>query len=308
MNRANLIKLLLMSLTLPSAAVASPQTVWKEKTNYVAIKDDIQAGNNHPYQVEEDKLARILSQLKITHKSSNSLLTLTDSSSNKDSYVFSDREIDVLTQGIHNALEKAAAKEVVTFSVSDFKDVYFGNKNLSVSGTAFIKGENLNLIFGEIHVDLHKKYVRSGQGVSNSRFASNVELANFKLNTGSTAKAGKHNWSLQAFTGATLVNQRHDWISINLDRDYSYSQKSSEQEQLQQKYLSEAQKSEKDAQQSQLEERIKKLEQASSVPPENAIAESSVESRLRKLKALHEQGAIPESIYLEKMRSIINEL
>ena len=308
MNRANLIKLLLVSLTLPSAAVASPQTVWKEKTNYVSIKDDIQAGNNHPYQIEGEKLARMLSQLKMTHKNSNSLLSLTDSSSNKDEYVFSDREIDILAQGIHTALGKAAAKEVVTFSVSDFKDVYFGNKNLSVSGTAFIKGDNLNLIFGEIHVDLHKKYVRSGQGVSNSRFASNVELANFKLKTGSTTQAGKHNWSLKAFDGAELVNKRHDWISIKLDRDYSYSQKTSEKDQLQQKYLSEAQKSEKDVQQSQLEERIKKLEQASATPPAKAIAASSVESRLRTLKDLYEQGAIPESIYLEKMRSIMNEL
>lgn len=309
MNRANLIKLLFVPMTLSSLAVASPQTVWKDKNNYIAISSQPEAAHNHPVQVEPEKLARILSQLRVTDEPSDGLLSLIDGKSSTNNRIFSNKEIDILAQGLSQALTKAAKNEVVTFSVSDFKNVYFGNKSLSVSGTAFIQNQRLNMIFGEIHVDLHKKYVRSGQGVSNSRFASNVELANFKLNTGSIAEPGQHDWRLQTFSGSELVNKRPDWIRISLDHKYEYIQEIAHKEELQQKYLSAEQKAQKSKQQDALEKRIKKLEQAAAHPPVSHLSEpSSVETRLRKLKTLHEQGTIPEAIYLEKMRAIISEL
>ncbi len=309
MIRANLTKILFVSLSLSSFAEASSQTIWQDETNYIAISDTPDINSDHPTQIEPNKLARILSHLRISDKASSGLLNLMDSSTDRNSRIFSNKEIDLLAQGLSKALTKTEQNEAVTFSVSDFKSVYFGDKNLSVSGTAFVKNKKLNMIFGEIHVDLHKKYVRSGQGVSNSRFASNVELANFKLDTGSTNKAGQHDWQLQAFSGAELVNQRHDWIRINLDQHYEYIQDVAHKEQLEQKYLSAEQKGQKNQQQDALEERIKKLEQARVQPPvTNTTAPSSVETRLRQLKDLYEQGTIPESIYLEKMRSIISEL
>ncbi|WP_415887543.1 hypothetical protein ACMXYR_05270 [Neptuniibacter sp. QD29_5] len=309
MNRAKLTNLLFFSLTLSSIVEASPQTIWKDKSNYIAISSKADVNNDHPSQIEPEKLARILSQLRISDKTSASLLNLMDSSTDQHSRVFSNKEIDLLAQGLSKALTKAATNEAVTFSVSDFKSVYFGNKNLSVSGTAFIKDNNLNMIFGEIHVDLHKKYVRSGEGVSNSRFASNVELANFKLDTGNTSKVGQHDWQLQPFSGAELVNQRHDWVRISLDQNYDYIQEVAHKDQLEQKYLSNEQKAQESQQQNALEERIKKLEQATIQPAvTNTVKPSSVEARLRQLQELYEQGTIPESIYLEKMRSIISEL
>lgn len=308
MNYANLIKLFLVSMTISSVAVASPQMIWQDKSNYIAISNQSGAVNNHPYEITPEKLARILSQLRITNNAADGVLSLIESKSATNNRVFSNKEIDILAQGLSTALTKATQNEAVTFSVSDLKNVYLGNKSLSISGTSFIQNKHLNIIFGEIHVDIHKKYVRSGQGVSNSRFASNVELANFKLNTGSLTKAGQHDWRLYPFSGSELVNQRLDWIRISLDRDYEYSQEPAYKEDLQQKYLSEEQKKQNDHQQNELEERIKKLEQGATLQTTTHTLGSSVETRLRQLKALYEQGTIPEAIYLEKMRSIMSEL
>tara|TARA_Y100000782_G_scaffold69188_1_gene74986 strand:+ start:645 stop:1538 length:894 start_codon:yes stop_codon:yes gene_type:complete len=294
---------------------ASSQNVWKDGINYIAINSDAMDNqNNHPYEIESKKLARILSHIKIESKDKKSLTSLISFDSEKKVIrVFTAKEIDVLAQGISKALEQSKKNEVVTFSVSDFRNVYFGDKRLSISGTAFIKNENLNLLFGEIHVDFHKKYVRSGQGVSNSRFASNVELSNFKLSTGNTSKEQDHDWQLKVFSGANSVNNRSDWLSINLAQQYDYQESQAQTEVIQNKYLSESQKAQQVQQPSDIEERLKRLEAATATTAATASktpteSVDSVEARLRKVKALYEDGIIPESVYLQKMNAIISEL
>lgn len=319
MNRATLIRLLLIpALSIPTAmAEASSKNVWKDGINYIAINSDAMDNpNNHPYEIESKKLARILSHIKIESRDNESLTSLISFDSEKKLVrVFTDKEIDALAQGISGALKKTGKNDVVTFSVSDFRDVYFGNKRLSVSGTAFIKNENLNLLFGEIHVDLHKKYVRSGQGVSNSRFASNVELSNFKLPTGNISQEQNHDWQLKGFPGANSVNNRPDWLSINLSQQYDYQQPKAQTEVIQNKYLSETQKAQQVQKPSDIEERLKRLEAATAasvtaatVSTTPTVSDDSVEARLRKVKALYEEGIIPESVYLQKMNAIISEL
>ena len=314
MNRATLIRLLLIpALSIPTAMVeASSQNVWKDGINYIAINSDAMDNqNNHPYEIESKKLARILSHIQIESKDKKSLTSLISFDSEKKVIrVFTAKEIDVLAQGISRALKQSEKNEVVTFSVSDFRNVYFGDKRLSISGTAFIKNENLNLLFGEIHVDLHKKYVRSGQGVSNSRFASNVELSNFKLSTGNRSKEQDHDWQLKGFSGANPVNNRSDWLSINLAQQYDYQESQAQTEVIQNKYLSETQKTKQVQQPSDIEERLKRLEAATAATVSKTPTESgdSVEARLRKVKALYEEGIIPESVYLQKMNAIISEL
>ena len=316
MNRATLLKLMLIpALALPfTTSQAATEMLWKEGNDYIAINSDAASINaNHPYKVETQKLARILSQLEIGAKKQNSLTSIISSSSkSKDIRIFTDKEIDLLAQGISNALTKASANEAVTFSISDFRDVYFGDKRLSISGTAFIQDNALNLLFGEVHVDLHKKYIRSGEGVSNSRFASNVELANFKLSTGNVNKEVDHDWNLKLFPGASLVNNRTDWLSINLEHQYNYQQPENHAEKIKSKYLSEIQKNELTSKESAIEERLKRLENATkAVEAQKAaptIDPNSVEARLKKVKSLYEQGVIPESVYLNKMNAIINEL
>lgn len=286
---------------LPFVALeASPKKVWKEGIDYVEVSsNELLPATNHPYQLEASKLASILSQLKVVDEISED-----PHSKNNGATVFTDKEIDALAQGISGALSQTSQGEAITFSVSDFRSAYLGSKRLSSSGTVFVQDHKFNIIFGEIHVDLQKKYVRGGQGVSNSRFASNVELSNFKLNTGDVLVPTKHDWQLKNFEGATRVNNRYDWLSINLNKEYDFLHQGNKS----QPYLSEIQKAQQQTDHDLLEKRLQKLE-AATVPTSSVTKiESAVELRLKKIKTLYIQGDIPESIYLEKLRSIMNEL
>lgn len=316
MNRATLIKLMLipaLSLSFTNSQAAT-EILWKDGTDYIGISSQPTAANaTHPYQLNSQKVARILSHLEIQEKQKTGLTSIiSTSSSSKERRVFTDKEIDILAQGISDALQKASKNKAITFSISDLRSIYFGDKRLSISGTAFVQGDALNLLFGEIHVDLHKKYIRSGEGVSNSRFASNVELSHFKLSTGDITEETDHAWKLKTFPGATRVNNRNDWLSVNLDHKYDYLQPQNPTEVIQNKYLSENQKNKQDEKESAIEERLQRLEKATqkasvatTAPSPNA---NSVEARLKKVKSLYEQGVIPESVYLKKMNAIISEL
>jgi len=315
-NRATLIKLMLipaLSLAFTNSQAAT-ETLWKDGTDYIGVSSQKTGGNaTHPYQLDAQKVARILSQLEIQEKEQTGLTSIISSSStNKERRIFTDKEIDILAQGISDALKKASKDEAITFSMSDFRSIYFGDKRLSTSGTAFVRGDALNLLFGEIHVDLHKKYIRSGEGVSNSRYASNVELSHFKLPTGDITEENDHAWKLKTFPGATMVNNRNDWLSVSLDHKYDYQQPHNPTEVIQNKYLSENQKNKQDEKESAIEERLQRLEkatqEASVATAPSSPNENSVEARLKKVKSLYEQGVIPESVYLNKMNAIINEL
>lgn len=309
MKRASFINIVCATTLLLPAISAGAKTVWQDGINYISIEESSQLVAEHPYKIKPDQLARILSQLSISQSKSSSFLSLSQNESDSTTPVFSDREIHVMAQKLSETLNKASPGELITFSVSDFRNAYFGNKRLSVSGTVFIRNQQLNILFGEIHVDIQKKYLRSGASVSNSRFASNAEIANFKLDTGRLEEEGSHNWSLSVFPGSAKVQQRHDWLQIDLNRNYDYL-RTNDKKSLDEQYLSEQQKQQKSS--PELEARIRKLEEAQlSTAPKvevNNAADSSMKGRLLRLRTLYEQGAIPEDLYLEKMRAIINEL
>ena len=310
MKRASLINILCVAtLLLPVTSQATDKTVWRDGINYISVKKSSQLATEHPYSIKADQLARILSQVKITQSDSGSLLSLMNKKAQTATPVFTDREIHVMAQRLSETLNQLSPEEIVTFSVSDFRNAYFGDKRLSVSGSVFVSNQHLNLLFGEIHVDMQKKYLRSGASVSNSRFASNAEIANFKLNTGHPEKEGGHDWSLAVFPGAEKVEQRHDWIKISLNRDYDYV-RADKAGSLEDRYLSEQQKKQEVS--PEIEERIRKLEaaQLTTTPKAEGVeaSDTSMKKRLLQLRSLYEQGAIPESLYLEKMRAIINEL
>lgn len=300
MKRTTLIKLALInSLVLSPIAWAAPTQLWQNAADYVAIKASPDTPpNQHPYPLKADALAPLLSQVQVAVAESTSLLG--NREGERHHRVFSDREIDLLAHQLSSGLNQAARDEVVVFSVSDLRAAYFGEKSLTVSGTAFVRDNKLNLLFGEIHVDLQKKYVRSGQSVSNSRFASKVELARFRLPTGDQQQAVSHDWHLLSFTGATTVADRSDWLAVDLNRTYNYQLEQSEPQKTL-KYVAAAEQ-EHDA---ALEARIQRLEQQQDAPP---AAGEGFESRLRKLKALYEQGMIPDDVYKQRVQAIVNEM
>ena len=278
---------------------AEPEHIWKNQTDYVSVSTlEGATNNNHPASIPADKIARILSQVQVQDSPYNPENSFWDDDELNLQRVFTDREIDLLGKKISEGLGRLKTNEVLKFSVSDYRSSFIGRKRLSVSATVFIKDGQLNLLFGTVHGDLLAKQTRSGITGTYGRIKNN-------LDTGNILKPYPYEWKVHAFDGAQKVSSRNDWLAINTKKNYEYAITKNEQQKVEEKYFTESQKS---AETDQLEARIKKLEQQTQAKPTVTTSSGSIEERLRQLQSLYNSGALPEPVYLEKVRSIMSEL
>lgn len=288
--------LLLVSIT----AQAEPNIVWKKQADYIAISTLSGANDNHhPKDVPVETIARLLSHVQVKNSTYNPSDSIWDDSDEVLVRVFTDREIDLLGHKLNDAFKQVKSNEVIIFSVSDFRSAYIGRKRLSISGTVFIKDNRLNLLIGAMHADLLAEKLRTGITGTYGRLKN--DLSNGEIQ-GQTA----HEWQLVSFNGAELVNNRTDWLSVDMQREYPYAVIKQDQQRADEKYLTEDQQAQSsDA----LEARIIKLEQERGAKANAPIAgESVIEGRLRKLQALYDSGVLPETVYIEKVRAIMADL
>ena len=286
--------LILPFLLLSSMNVNSqPEVVWKKKADYIVINElDGAVNNDHPHSISVSTIARILSHVQVKNSPYRPDDSFWDTQKDAPVRVFTDREIDLLGNKLSEALIQLKPSEVVVFSVSDLRSSYLGRKRLSISGSVFIKDKRLNLLLGAMHVDLLGKYQRS-TGITGTYGRLKNDLSN-----GEIARSNTHGWDLVTFEGAKKVDNRLDWLSIDLNRTYEYVVIKKKGQSLDTKYLSEQQQ---ELSSVSLEARIIELEQAKKT-------DSSIEERLRKLKTLYDGGVLPEAAYLEKVRVIMSEL
>lgn len=284
---------------LSSSSQAEPEHIWKNQVDYVSVSSlEGATNNNHPASVPAEKIARILSQVQVQDSPYNPENSFWDDDELNLQRVFTDREIDLLGKKISEGLGRIKTNEVLKFSVSDYRSSFIGRKRLSVSGTAFLKDQQLNVLFGTVHGDLLAKQSRSGITGTYGRIKND-------LDSGNILKPFPYDWKIHAFDGATKVNSRNDWLAINTNQNYEYAITKNEQQRVEEKYFSERQKS---VETDQLEARIKKLEQQTQAKPTITASSGSIEERLRQLQSLYDSGALPEPVYLEKVRSIMSEL
>ncbi|MFW1678765.1 hypothetical protein ACFVYJ_13420 [Pontibacter sp. JAM-7] len=287
------------------SAKAEFNITWQNQADYIGLRTlDGAANHSHPKTVAVETLARMLSQVQVKDSPYNPSQSLLGDESENLQRVFTDREIELLATKINQALVQANTNESVVFSVSDFRPSYIGRQRLSVSGTAYIKGDRFNLLLGEMHVDMQLKKLRSGVTGTYGKVVSKAEILRDGLNTGNLQKTTAHDWQLMTFAGAQAVNGRTDWLSIDLNRTYEYAIVRNEKKRIDDKYLTEQQQ---EVSNEALEARIKKLEQLEQ-EQQPAPQASGIEARLRKLQALYDSGALPEAVYLEKVRAIMSEL
>lgn len=291
----------LIPVLLSISVIGEAQTnyIWHKHTDYVAISSlDGTSQHSHPAAITSRKIARILSQLKVKNSPYNPDDSIWDDEEANLQRVFTDREIDLLGKKLSDGLKQLKANEVLVFSVSDYRSSFIGRKRLSVSGTVFVKENELNLLFGTVHGDLLAKQSRSGITGTYGRIKND-------LDTGSIIKPFPYDWSIQTFTGATSVKKRSDWLSVNTENEYEYAVTKNKQQKVEEKYFTEKQKATETA---ELEARINKLEQQATSNSSTTTQKSNIEERLRKLQSLYKRGTLPESVYMEKVRSIMNEL
>jgi len=300
---------LLISLLLLASpgAKAEFNILWQKQADYIGLRDQPgQAAYSHPQNLSVEALARLLSQIQVENSPYNPSQSLLGDEVVNRQRVFTDREIDLLANKFSQALQQAKTDEAIVFSVSDFRPSYLGRQRLSVSGTAFVRDNRLFLLLGEMHVDMQLKKLRSGVTGTYGKQATKSEIIREGLNTGNLQQASAHEWQLIPFAGAEAVQGRTDWLKVDLDQNYEYAVQRTQVERFDEKYLTEQQQ---ETSNDVLEERIRKLEQAQQpVAAAPAPASGDLESRLKKLQALYDSGALPESVYLEKVRAIMREL
>jgi len=279
---------------------AKPEVIWKKQADYIAINTLNGANNNnHPKEISVEKIARLLSQVQVKNSSYNTSDSMWDDDAEVAVRVFTDREIDLLGNKLSQAFKQVKSNEVITFSVSDFRSAYIGRKRLSISGSIFIKNNKLNLLIGAMHADLIAEQRRSGITGNYGRLKNN-------LSNGDIQGTSSNEWQLIHFSGADLVDNRTDWLSIDLQKTYQYATLKKDKQSVDSKYLTEQQQAQSST---ALEARIIQLEQERDQSTHiNDRGESIIEGRLRQLQALYDTGALPETIYLEKVRSIMAEL
>ncbi|MDF2181053.1 hypothetical protein [Neptuniibacter sp. CAU 1671] len=287
-------------------ARADLNILWQKQADYIALRDvSGQSAFSHPQTVPVDSLARLLSQVQVENSQYNPSESLLADEVVRRQRVFTDREIDLLAHKVNQALQQAKTDEAVVFTISDFRPSYIGRQRLSVSGTAYVRDNRFYLLLGEMHVDVQLKQLRSGVTGTYGKNATKAEILRNGLNTGNLQQATAHEWTLPLFDGAEAVNGRSDWLSVDMSQSYEYAVSTQQVERLDKKYLTEEQQ---EASNDVLEERIRKLEQAQQPVAAAPAASGDLESRLKKLQALYDNGTLPESVYLEKVRAIMREL
>ncbi len=91
---------------------AKPDYIWHKQVDYIAISSlDGATQNNHPANIPAEKIARILSQLKVQDSPYNPEDSFWDDNDLNLQRVFTDREIDLLGKKLSEGLNKIKANQ-----------------------------------------------------------------------------------------------------------------------------------------------------------------------------------------------------
>ncbi|GAC07819.1 MAG: hypothetical protein CL578_01945 [Alteromonadaceae bacterium] len=293
---------ILVSIGFVSNLYGYEKVIWEQALDYVAI-ENVKTLIKPSVEVEDISKAQLLTALttlKFEPKSTTGVFSSL-LSSEEVKPLFSDKEAQVLAENIVTTLQTLDENQVLVFLVSDSRSAFFGigDETLYTSGTIYLAGQHLYLLVAEAQVDIQKKYIRAGNSVSNLRFASAAELRGFKLSTGDYESSPNHDWQLQLSDGITRVSQRPDWIKIDLAEYAKQSTKMNIAE-----VHTEAPTRDADI-------KNNKSTLIFSAPVTRRVNQenkSDIEIRLENLKKLYLQGQIPEHIYLQKVKDIVEDI
>ncbi|PHS71142.1 MAG: hypothetical protein COB23_02470 [Methylophaga sp.] len=325
------ISLFLLLIYLPANAAIKENIVWQGNYDYVAIVPTERANqppNNHPIQLSPQDIYNLLGSIRLSDQD-NSFFNLDFFSSDSEDIeqyqfdnqvaasadaLFNPKELRKISVPISKAFAGLTSSQDIVFSVSGSHSGSFGKSTRTTTARIFYQDHQLHLIFGEVLVDIKKKYLRKGLSSDVPEKIEDHDLKNFRLKIGSRTEASSHIMVLRTDNMHRLnVRQRKtrtDWLII----DTALFMAAMEQHKVTEK-TSHVIAEETDALQSQtqqLAQEQQKLIQKVADLEEGKVQEhepnQTLEQRLRQLKQLHEQNVISDEIYNEKMRSLLDEL
>ena len=208
---------LFVALVLASfIASGEERTVWRQGHDYVAVKHlAVAQSEAMPVALSAERISQLLAGIRYE---SNSELPDLLGYSVESATVFSERQAQRLASLLHTQFSQLSAGEVITFSVSEIAPqlLGLGGKPVTTSGMVFFADGAIQLIVGELQVNLKKRYIRAGYPIQNGRYPTPAELATFRLSTGDIASKGPDAWRLVA-DGEFYKQVQSNWIRIPVE-------------------------------------------------------------------------------------------
>lgn len=325
-------------ITVVGAAFASnhEDMVWRSDNDYVAIVplEDGAEPNDHPVILEAREVYHILKSIRIRKENIRILgMTIfkpdpaeqTETPENTEA-LFSEIELQRLSKPIASALATAARNEDIVFSTTGSHENYLLKTGLSTAGRLFHRDNSLHMILGDVRVDYAKKYRRRGGYSDRTPAADDFKLRHFRLETGLRSSETKNSYAFipGKFQHSHMYEStpRNDWIVVNTE-GMRAKIRSQDIEQEKRENIVQERESIKtgieqiDRRQQELDRKVELLErqlrdsnEPSGQESSDAVdkAGSGIEQRLEELKRLRDKELIPEELYQEKLRAIMNEM
>lgn len=328
----------LIIFSFPNYVIAKDIMLWKTKADYVAITP-IEKGvrkNNHPVNLNNEEIYKILESIHIADKRSNILdldlfdfITGEEKENNSEiNPLFNKNELSKLSGPISKAFAKVSPNEDIIFSITGQHIGKIGDDSLSTAARIFYSNNNIHVIIGDMRVSLEKKYRRRGGTSDRSSAADEMKLNNFRLKTGSRLKETKLSTRLVTGKNHTLNiikdKTRNDWMVVNASEIKNYITRDKTLQTKKEKLVEETgslkiksqdieekqevlkRKVERLEKHLEAQKRKEKLENKKAL--DNHSSEKSLEERLSDLKKLYDKNLISEEIYNEKVKTLLSEL
>lgn len=337
MHKYLFISLYLFSFALISstAQARSEESLWRSGYDYISLMPDNKnsVSNSHPVKFSQQQVYEILSSIYLTDadKSVFDLDFLDFFSDDKNEYneyrLFNRDELTTLSKYVSSGLSNANPQQDIVFSITGRHEKTFGKGSLTTSGRIFFSDGNLNLIIGELRVSIEKKYRMQGGYSDVAEKVDYLKLKTFRLDTGSRSSESDLDYRFATDDIHQLKSHnnkvRNDWLLVDVGALQKVVLEKRDKEQRKESIVEETgdlkqQTSEIDREQEQLKEKVERLEKLveakekarSSTPAQKdtSMSSRSIEERLTELKQLLDKGIIPEEIYNEKMKDILDEL
>lgn len=269
----------ILSPAFSAKAYANPDGMFDR--DYVRLTNqDGGSANDHPVNISSLALKKALATLETAPKRGyNKFISFGESK-----IIFNEENLAQLGTSIVRLLSQARSNQDVIFHITERHSALFGTRNPITTARVFFSNGKLNIIFGEIHADLEKKYIRSGGSSRVKQMVTQDELRDFHLQTGSRKKPNS-NINLTPKKGiAKVYKGRGDWISIDLDQTNKPFKINQSKGNI-------------------IDTRKPPVSQQTKQPNE-----ASIENRLIRLKKLYSKGIITEPAYNKRMQEILNGL
>ena len=299
-NESACVRLFLLRLLTASmlsclfVAKLQASTIWQSPIGVVEVVPAEQTNSNlHPQNLQENDLFVALRSINVKNKAGFSLFNR--KKNKKAAPLFSDSDIRLLTPHLTKAFNSATSNEDVTFSLlqnqtSSGSRLLAGSEVVS-NGRMFFDKEHLNIIFGaalsnpESGLDNSAVTLRYG-GISTSQ---RVEADLGSRDSASSLRVVIVEGDVVQI--ATVNGkQRKDWIRVSIDATSNADIASLSEQQI-------------DPAPTQPES-----DQVTTVVANQQDSlDSTIESKLGKLKELRDKGLISEEVYTSQSQKILDE-